>query len=153
MLTLLLCFLRGLALFRPRLDVSPGGKPYLIRWYLTPMGDWYRKRWPGIFLHCFLDSDPDRGYHSHPWVWAWSLILRGCYREFRPSPVKSGTGYSQVYVQGNVNRLTGNDWHRVKLLSDVTWTLFVVGPLHGNEWGFMSEDGTIRPHGTDTPGD
>ncbi len=57
------------------------------------------------------------------------------------------------YKQGDWNYLTGADWHQVKLQTRIVWTLFIVGPLHGLEWGFMQEDGTIKPHGTDTPGD
>jgi hypothetical protein len=57
------------------------------------------------------------------------------------------------YKAGDINSLTGADWHQVKLLTPRVWTLFIVGPLHGLEWSFMSEDGTITPHGTDTPGD
>jgi hypothetical protein len=151
--------LRVFAVLRPRLDISPGGVPYLIRWYLTPAGKgrfakWYRRHFPGVFLHCFLASDPDRGWHSHPWHWATSLILRGAYLESRPIKFVGYLGDAwSGFCTGQVNRLTGDDWHRVRLVTPTVWTLFVVGPLHGREWGFMSEEGAITPHGTDTPGD
>jgi hypothetical protein len=152
--------LRVFAFLRPTLKVSPGGKDYLVRWYLTPSGEgrfakWYRRHLPGVFLHCFLSSDPDRGWHSHPWTWACSLILRGEYQESRPMPW-SYVGFIDdwhYYEPGKINTLTGADWHRVKLLTPKVWTLFVVGPLHGIEWHFMDERGTIKPHGTNTPGD
>ncbi len=153
---------RLLSLFRPRFDISPGGKPYLIRWYLTPTGKskfakWYRRHCPGVFLHCFLSSDPDRGWHSHPWEWAWSLILRGSYLESRPS---DGPYFVLKLVDvwnrlnpGDTNKIIIGDYHKVKLLTPKVWTLFVVGPLHGGEWSFMNEQGEVTPHGTDTPGD
>ncbi len=152
--------LRCIATLRHRFDISPKGKPYLIRWYLTPSGKgkfakWYRRNFPGVFLHCFLESDPDRGWHSHPWTWAASLILRGGYRESRPDNwfLNWYDDLWREYKEGNWNTLTGADWHKVKLLTPKVWTLFVVGPLHGLEWSFMDEYGNITPHGTDTPGD
>lgn len=158
---LLICLLvlcRLFSFLRPKLVVRPEGKDYLIRWYLTPCWKWWRRYLPGVFLHCFLSSDPDRGWHSHPWTWAVSLILKGEYCESRPTPYKCF--YSETYLHicrkfkpGDLNTLTGADWHQVKLLSPKVWTLFIVGPLHGLEWGFMDEFGTFSPHETDTPGD
>ncbi len=158
---LLLCFLRFIALFRHKFVISPKGTPYLIRWYLTPSGKsplakWWRRNFPGVFLHCFVDSDPDRGWHSHPWTWAVSYLLKGAYRESRPLHSLSWGKWIDswlVYGPGELNYITGADWPKVKLLTPKVWTLFIVGPLHGLEWSFMSEDGTITPHGTDTPGD
>jgi hypothetical protein len=160
-LELVLALLRLVSFFRPRLDVAPKGKPYLIRWYLTPAGKgrfakWYRRHLPGIFLHCFLDSDPDRGWHSHPWKWAKSLILKGSYIESRPGPPMPWSDWRDVWTRldpGDVNTLRIGDYHKVKLLTHKVWTLFVVGPLHGGEWAFMNEKGEVSHHGTDTPGD
>jgi hypothetical protein len=155
LLWLLWLALRCYAFFRPRVDIAPGGELYLRRWYLTPTGWWYRNRWPGVFLHCFHTSDPDRGFHSHPWYWATSLILRGSYQEERP--VLGYDDWPSVYMRrlapGYTATLTPNDFHRVKLLTPRVWTLFVVGRLHGAEWEFMSDEGERRPHGTETAGD
>lgn len=160
--------LRLVAVFRPYLLVAPGGVPYLERWYLTPAGkgrfaQWWRRHLPRVFLHCFLASDPDRGWHSHPWTWAKSWILAGEYFESRPRLNLNhlfGSQASPLYTDqwqhhgpGSVNRIYAEDFHKVKLISRRVWTLFIVGPLHGQEWEFMSEDGTRTPHGTETPGD
>ncbi len=156
-LDLIWLFLRFVGLFRPTLVVAPGGKLYLKRWYLTPDTVWYRKRFPAIFLHCFYSSDPDRGWHSHPWIWSWSMILRGSYKEFRVSPCCPGSSNMvnswNCFWPGDKNKIDEEDFHRVKLLTPKVWTLFVAGPLHGRQWEFMDENGVRRPHGTETPGD
>ncbi len=155
--------LRSIATLRPYLLIAPKGVPYLRRWYLTPtrkgrFAKWWRNHLPGVFLHCFVASDPDRGWHSHPWHWASSLILRGEYFESRPLQWSSARSplpreVWRHHAVGSINRIRRGDFHKVKLVSPVVWTLFVVGPLHGDEWAFMSEAGTITPHGTATPGD
>ena len=40
---------------------------------------------PGLVLHRFVHSDPDRGYHDHPWGFGVSLILSGSYKEIKVS--------------------------------------------------------------------
>jgi len=179
--------LRVYAFTRPKLVIAPEGKLYLTRWYLTPydkadgkaswFAAWYRRYFPCVYLHCFHASDPDRGWHSHPWEWATSLILRGRYLESRnvssyPTLLNlilvfnmcaqalsgkdmwpGGVSWDQKFGPGDVNTLSAKTFHRVKLITPRVWTLFVAGPLHGREWEFMAEDGTRRPHGTETPGD
>ncbi|MEJ2214959.1 MAG: hypothetical protein P8Y20_13150, partial [Gammaproteobacteria bacterium] len=51
------------------------GEPYLERYHLfrLPGGG-------GVYIHRFIDSDPDRGLHDHPWKAAVSLILSGSYK-------------------------------------------------------------------------
>lgn len=157
-------FLRFVALFRPHLLIAPGGVAYLDRWYLTPtrksrFAKWWRRHMPGVFLHCFVASDPDRVWHSHPWHWARSLILRGEYRESRPMGLTFPNGGVSLYDEwrhfgpGDWNTLDGETFHKVKLVTPRVWTLFIVGPLHGREWEFMNEAGKTWPHGTETPGD
>ena len=157
---LLFLLFRLLSFFRPHKRFSPGGVDYLYRWYLTPTGKsrfakWYRRHLPGVFLHCFLASDPDRGWHSHPWTWAYFWILDGWYMESRPRQYFAPVLFDdwKVFGPGSWNSLTGADWHKVKLGTNKVWTLGIIGPLHGLEWGFMDEFGVITPHGTDTPGD
>lgn len=160
-LELVWALFRLVSFLRPKLEVSPKGEPYLLRWYLTPTGKgkfakWYRRYFPGVFLHCFLASDSDRGWHSHPWHWAKSLILKGAYLESRPGPPMRWSDWRDVWLRynpGDVNTIRLGDYHKVKLLTPKVWTLFVVGPLHGQEWSFMNEKGEVTPHGTDTPGD
>jgi hypothetical protein len=179
-LWLLWLLIRAYACLRPRFDIYVDGKLYLSRWYLTPYSKengtqsafaaWWRRRYPCYYLHCFHESDPNRGYHSHPFRFSWSLILRGEYAETRKLPEFKGddpfqqlaaslvkmlglTALTSYFEPGDVNRLNANDFHRVRLLTPRVWTLFCAGPLHGREWSFMSEDGVITPHGTPTPGD
>ena len=47
------------------------GEPYLERYYLFGAFGWH------AYLHRFVDSDPDRGLHDHPWSRALSLVLTG----------------------------------------------------------------------------
>ena len=56
---------------------GPKGEPYLERYYLIGLFGWH------AYLHRFVDSDPDRGLHDHPWGRAVSLVLSGAYREIR----------------------------------------------------------------------
>jgi hypothetical protein len=168
LLLALLAALRLLAVFRPHFRIAPKGVDYLDRWYLTPtrkskFAKWWRNHMPGVFLHCFLSSDPDRGWHSHPWQNAWSVILCGEYFESRPKLNLNhlfGNTDTPVYVDqwqhygpGRINKIGAEDFHKVKLISRRVWTLFIVGPLHGREWEFMNEAGKRWPHGTETPGD
>jgi hypothetical protein len=93
------------------------------------------------------------------------VILDGEYFESRPSAAASirwpdgqlpehyYTDVWRHYAPGRVNTIRRGDFHKVKLLTRRVWTLFIVGPLHGDEWEFMAEDGTRTPHGTATPGD
>ncbi|KAG2374552.1 hypothetical protein C9374_010571 [Naegleria lovaniensis] len=69
---------------------------------------------PGLVLHRFVHSDPDRGYHDHPWQFGISLILSGSYREIK---VKHQTREIQerIYRAGSVNYFNGKDYHRVLL--------------------------------------
>lgn len=150
-LFVILGLLRVLGLARRKLVIAQEDQLYLTRWYLTPEGHWWRDRFPAVFLHCFHSSDPDRGFHSHPWIWAASLILNGWYAEERPAGRDIVDTF--VYGPGDTNIIGQDDFHRVQLLTDRVWTLFVCGPLHGDEWEFLDEDGTLRPHGTETKGD
>lgn len=119
------------------------GRPYLTRIYLTPDYHWWRDILPGVFLHKFWTSDPDRGYHNHPWRWAYSLILKGGYLETRELP--KGWGFI-VPISRNVrlpwrwNKITNEDFHYVTLLDEDegAWSLFIAGPV-GGRWGFLKD--------------
>lgn len=113
--------------------LAPGGDraPYLIRWHIAP----------GLYLHKFVSSDPDRGWHCHPWKWAWSMLLRGSYFQSVPPgwglPCHAPEG---DYYAGDKNYLCEGDYHRVILNTPTVWTLFRHGPKHGRSWNFMSYD-------------
>ena len=101
-------------------------KPYLERYYLFLKN---RKKSPfNIFLHKFLQSDPDE-LHDHPWPY-FSLILKGGYWEINPKGrFWRSPGHFRVY---NPNSL-----HRIELKPNIpAWTLFIPGPKR-REWGFI----------------
>lgn len=121
---------------------GPNGEPYLKRYYLfrIPILD------ITFYLHHFVDSDPDRGLHDHPWGWACSLILSGFYTELKAVDIERKE-FSLILVsryQWRLNFLRGDDWHRVILAEQYgkpldCWTLFIHGPrIKG--WGFMQTE-------------
>jgi hypothetical protein len=135
------------ALFaRYELILAPDGSKYLSRWHypswlvdLTARHDGGAQDY--LFLHYFHQSDPDRGWHCHPWEWCESKILRGVYVQalpyfwrglYRPA--------FRVYAVGDRNRLT-DEYHAVSIVRGPVWTLFRAGPKHGRSWGFMNERG------------
>jgi hypothetical protein len=116
-------------------------EPYLERYYLFGMRGWH------CYLHRFVDSDPDRGLHDHPWGRALSLVLTGGYDEIRLVPggdPGSGPGQMTRSVRPwRLNRLRGEDYHRVVLRDGrPAWTLFLHGP-RVKGWGFL-RDGLYR---------
>jgi hypothetical protein len=123
--------------FGKRHDICDGeGDLYLRRWYLNSAGT--------IMLHRFTKSDRGRGHHNHPWVYMRSRILRGSYVEHRPEREP------RRFEPGMINTLFANTFHRVTLDNGKpVWTLFGVGPKHGNSWGFISPSGRYkrRPEG------
>jgi hypothetical protein len=113
-------------LLRVRL-VSPGGDPYLERYLLL------QTRWFHVYVHRFVASDPDRGYHSHPWS-SRSLMLVGGYIETR---LVSLTPTTRTVHPGQTVGIGPNTFHIVKLIEHDAWTLLVRGP-RGNRWGFLN---------------
>jgi len=118
------------------------GEPYLERYYLFGIGGWH------AYLHRFVDSDPDRGLHDHPWNRALSLVLSGGYDEIRFSDDLHQQTTTRIIRPGRLNRLRGADYHRV-LLRDgrPAWTLFLHGP-RVKGWSFL-RNGEHRPMARD----
>jgi len=116
------------------------GEPYLERYYLASLDRIGLKGWHA-YLHRFVDSDPDRGLHDHPWGYALSLVLTGGYDEHRFAKGCSAAGQDRTLTRrlrpGRINRLRGEDYHRVVLRGGrPAWTLFMHGPrIKG--WGFL----------------
>lgn len=127
--------------FLPCRIISDGDRPYLERYYLCTL---FNVR---FYLHRFVDSDPGRGLHDHPWPWAASIVLSGWYYE------ETRTGTSKVRW---FNWLTGDSFHRVVLpterirllLNDQwegdwvavrqpCWTLFFHRAANVKPWGFL----------------
>lgn len=112
--------------------ISDGDKPYLERYYLfTALG-------VRFYLHRFVESDPDRGLHDHPWPWAFSIILAGSYEEHRRSGARTVRWF---------NWLTGDNFHRVVLHRYLNtneprhvWTMFAHRTRRTKEWGFLREE-------------
>jgi hypothetical protein len=113
-----------------RLITGDRGQPYLERYYLIGLFDWH------LYLHRFVDSDPDRGLHDHPWGHAVSLVLVGGYDEIRAIGDLPDRVEVRTVAPGRVNRLRGCDYHRVVLRDGApAWTLFLHGP-RVKGWGF-----------------
>lgn len=113
------------------------GQPYLERYYLFGAFGWH------AYLHRFVDSDPDRGLHDHPWNHARSLVLVGGYDEIRGEGGDLERTHVRFVRPWRLNRLRGEDFHRVVLRDGrPAWTLFLHGP-RSKGWGFM-QDGEYR---------
>lgn len=97
------------------------GKPFLYRYHLFSLTN----DGPGLCIHHFVESDPDRGYHDHPWDYGLSFILCGGYNERILNNDKI-TYETCVRNRWNFNFLRGhNVYHRVILNEKQdAWTLF-----------------------------
>ncbi len=117
---------------RPVKVISDGGRRYLERYFVCSV---FGVR---VYLHRFVDSDPDRGLHDHPWRWAASLVLAGWYWE----QTRQSGGPRRVRW---FNLLTGDTFHRVLLpvKLDEVWTLFIVPARDVKEWGFLRDKGQM----------
>ncbi len=119
---------------RCRIINGNNGEPYLERYALL--------RLPGgrrLYLHRFLDSDPDRGLHDHPWTHALGLVLCGGYKELRLEQQAAGPAVVERTLRpGALNRISGHDFHRIVLPEKrEAWTLFMHTPKVKN-WGFLT---------------
>lgn len=103
------------------------GNDYCRRWWLIP-----RNRFFNIYLHQFLHSDDDRALHDHPWF-NMSLLLWGSYIEH----TKLG---KLRYTAGNFKFRMAHTPHRIELIGNECWTLFITGPVI-REWGFHCPNG------------
>jgi hypothetical protein len=132
-----------------------GVSPYLSRYYIIgapKMPDgyapfdsfgspqdgviWGDKRW-GLYLHRFHRGDDERELHNHPWRWALSLIIAGGYVEERRGA--DDVVRTRVVKPWRLNFIRANDFHRVDLVGEDAWTLFLVGHKF-QDWGFWSRD-------------
>jgi hypothetical protein len=114
-----------------RLIDGENGEPYLERYYVFGALGWH------LYLHRFVDSDPDRGLHDHPWGRAVSLVLSGGYDELRPAGADFERPRCRRIRPGRLNFLRGEDFHRVVLRDRrPAWTLFAHGP-RVKGWGFV----------------
>lgn len=117
------------------------GEPYLERYYVLGLFGWH------VYLHRFVDSDPDRGVHDHPWRHAVSLVLSGGYREVRLTDRDAGETEIRCVRAPALNVIRGRDFHRILLDGGEAWTLFLHGP-RVKGWGFLRH-GRYQPHARD----
>lgn len=121
------------------------GRPFLYRYHLFSLTN----DGPGICFHHFVKSDPDRGYHDHPWKHALSFILCGGYTE-RIYNKYSSDGYD-TYIRNRwtFNKLLGvGVYHRVMLEENKdAWTIFFF-QKRSKTWGMISLDGEYKPMST-----
>lgn len=113
----------------PSLTMHGVDGPYLTRYYLRDEADGGK-----VVIHQFHRSDEDEELHSHPWEGE-SLILLGSYDEERRGP--NHTVFKSFHP-GDVNVLTANTYHRIKLMTSEVWTLFRAG-RKVQDWGFWNK--------------
>jgi hypothetical protein len=134
----------------PRVILDREGKrPYLSRFYLkgaphmadgssaidefgNPKREAIFPKGLGIYLHRFHQSDASGALHNHPWKWAYALILAGGYWEERRFDNDVRT---VARLPGDLVRISEENFHRVDLVEDDSWSLFIAGPK-GESWGF-----------------
>jgi len=118
------------------------GVPFLYRYHLFSL----YKDGPALCIHHFVKSDPDRGFHDHPWRHAIGFILCGGYTEaILGEPLQPGDDETDDYANGincrgrrpskviersrwSFGYLTGTMFHRVLLKKNQdAWTIFYSG--------------------------
>ena len=131
-----------------------GGSPYLSRWYVfgAPVANdgkpvfgydgnpregvtWDDRKGPvALYLHRFHRGDDDDDLHDHPWKWSIAIILAGGYSEERRV---RGTDrvIRRAIKPWTINVIRGDDFHRVDLIEDDSWSLFIAGP-RVSSWSF-----------------
>lgn len=118
------------------------GVPFLYRYYVISFG----KDGPGICFHRFVASDPDRGYHDHPWSHALSFVLCGGYQEriVNRALALVGEPTFNTVTRGRwcFNHLDGaKTFHRVMIDDGKdAWSLFAFTG-RSKLWGMIGLDG------------
>jgi hypothetical protein len=119
------------------------GTPYLERYYIRHgSSSWL----PGIYLHKFVSSDEDPELHNHPWGTSMSIILSGGYTEEQrvtlpDDPLDNNPRHTvefNKFSPGFINIVRRDDFHRVELDENPTWTMFFSGDRQ-QEWGFWNQ--------------
>lgn len=94
-----------------------------------------------VRIHKFFRPDTDKHKHNHPWNWAVSFVLWGCYTEERL--FKNGEHKLIVHKAPAINFISGDDYHRIVYLKGNPITLFITGKKR-KSWGFL-ENGKHIP--------
>lgn len=85
------------------------------------------------YVHRIYREDADRHLHDHPWQWGAAVILSGGYEEQR---AEGDRLVLRSYRVGDLNILKPGDFHRITMVLENTWTLFLCGRVT-NDWGFL----------------
>jgi hypothetical protein len=131
--TLARAWCRACARHARRETILRDGAPYLTRYFLAGWNPQSRQSGPAVFLHHFVASDAADAVHSHPWGWSASVILVGGYREWRCDA--AGRATVQEYRPGAVNVIEAAARHRIELLAEDCWTVFLAGD-YAQPWSF-----------------
>jgi hypothetical protein len=107
------------------------GTDYLSRWHIVP-----RNRLFNVYLHHVTGNDPDVNLHDHPWLFNYSMVLRGEIKEEMPSG-------SRILPTGSLTARMGRAPHRLLLNTADSLTLFITGPKI-RKWGFYTPRGWIN---------
>jgi hypothetical protein len=132
-------------------------RPYLWRFYPShPKLKDPENADLAVFVHRFVSSDLKGEVHNHPWESCASVIFFGSYRQikYKWKPTTTYENFTdptkkiefvtlmeketKTYEPFDVNWLDHDHAHRVELLTDDCWTLFVHG-ARVSTWGFMDE--------------
>lgn len=145
--------LHWIALRRPCAVIDIDGKPYMERFHLIRIFE------IEFMLHRLLAADPEgRSLHNHPWKWARSICLYGCYVEERLELPTSYIDITPLEAANFIRRYTHHisvtrrnilreaTFHRItslfcpKYAPTEVWTLFW-HPAWIRPWGFLSDFG------------
>lgn len=110
------------------------GENYLRRWHVVPKNPLFN-----MYLHHVTGDDPDTNLHDHPWLFNYSLVLRGKIREEMPKNTRT-------LVEGTLTFRGGAAPHRLMLESPDSLTLFITGPKI-RRWGFHTPKGWVNSKG------
>jgi hypothetical protein len=108
--------------------VHEDGAPYLERYHIVDT------RHVQVRIHHWLSSDDQRAPHDHPWANT-TLVLAGHLIEHTDNG-------GRALAPGTVVSRHPTDPHRIELISDDAWTLFVTGPIV-RDWGFHTSTGWV----------
>lgn len=106
------------------------GDNYLSRWHILP-----KNRLFNVYLHHVRGDDPDMNLHDHPWLFNFSIVLRGDIEETLP-------GGMRLLQRGSITARMSRAPHRLALRSPDSLTLFITGPKI-RDWGFYTDSGWV----------
>lgn len=145
--------LYALAMRLPCRVIAEKDIPYLERYFVFEALGWR------CYLHRFVGSDPDRGFHDHPWARAYSLILLGWYYELRRWGMRrvcwfnviDGDTFHRVFVGDRIFR---DELHAApprRQPPRQVWSLFFHRADDAKDWGFLRPYLDMEPGWLYTP--